>query len=74
MGGSSYRVHSACEDNHFDCDKRVAYIYRATTSKKGTNWRVVWGKITQPHGSNSTVRGKFRTNIPPRAFGARCPG
>merc|ERR1712008_106122 len=60
------------QDSQFYCGKRVAYIYRAKAIKKGTNLRVMWGKITRPHGNSGTVRGKFRKNIPPRAFGARC--
>ena len=44
--------------------KRVAYIYKASTSKSGSKFRVVWGKITRGHGSNGVVRAKFSTNLP----------
>lgn len=60
------------EDSQYYCGKRVAYIYRAKTMKKGTNLRVMWGKVTRPHGNNGVMRSAFRKNIPPRAFGAKC--
>ena len=47
----------------FYLGKRVAYIYKAHTQKAGTNFRVVWGKITRRHGSNGVVRAKFSTNL-----------
>jgi len=63
--------------------KRVAYIYKAKnpkarTSKRNfegklggvTRYRVIWGRIARPHGNGGTVRARFRTNIPPKAFGA----
>jgi hypothetical protein len=31
--------------------KRVAYVYRAQKSVRGSKIRVIWGKITRPHGS-----------------------
>ena len=65
--------------------KRVAYIYKAKlakprTSKRNfegklggvTRYRVIWGRIARPHGNGGTVRARFRTNIPPKAFGAQC--
>jgi large subunit ribosomal protein L35Ae len=30
--------------------KRIAYVYRAKKEIRGTKIRVIWGKITRPHG------------------------
>merc|ERR1712048_238597 len=51
--------------------KRVAYIYRAKSLKNGNRRRVIWGKLTTPHGGSGIVRAKFKHNLPPRAMGAR---
>jgi large subunit ribosomal protein L35Ae len=65
--------------------KRVAYVYKAKTLKprtskrtleagKGggvTRYRVIWGRIARPHGNGGTVRVRFRTNVPPKSFGAK---
>jgi ribosomal protein L35AE/L33A len=31
--------------------KRVAYVYRAQRTVRGSKIRVIWGKITRPHGA-----------------------
>ncbi|CAO1617688.1 unnamed protein product [Jaminaea pallidilutea] len=58
------------KDAQFYCGKRIAYIYKAPTDRKGSKVRVIWGRVTRPHGNSGVVRSKFRTNIPPKAFGA----
>ncbi|KAH8064311.1 hypothetical protein JL722_1174 [Aureococcus anophagefferens] len=40
----------------FYLGKRIAYIYKAHTEKKGTKFRVIWGRVMRAHGS-SGVRG-----------------
>ncbi|WFC99290.1 60S ribosomal protein L33A [Malassezia yamatoensis] len=59
----------SAKDAHFYLGKRIAYIYKAPTEKRGTRVRVIWGRVTRTHGGNGVVRSKFRHNIPPKAFG-----
>ncbi|KAK6533106.1 60S ribosomal protein L33A [Arthrobotrys megalospora] len=58
------------EDAQFYLGKRVAYVYRSKKTVRGSKIRVIWGKITRPHGNNGVVRSKFRNNLPPSSFGA----
>jgi len=39
------------ESAQWYCGKRVAYVYRAQRSVRGSKIRVIWGKVTRPHGS-----------------------
>jgi ribosomal protein L35AE/L33A len=40
----------------FYAGKRVAYVYRAQRSVRGSKIRVIWGKVTRPHGSSLHTR------------------
>eukprot|EP00299_Pterocystis_sp_00344_P001230 c11062_g1_i1.p1 GENE.c11062_g1_i1~~c11062_g1_i1.p1 ORF type:complete len:126 (+),score=4.30 c11062_g1_i1:56-379(+) len=61
---------SCREDTNWYLGKRVAYVFEAPTKKQGSKYRVIWGRLTRPHGNGGTFRAKFRSNLPPRAMGA----
>lgn len=35
----------------FYLGKKVAFVYRAQKEVRGTKIRVIWGKVTRPHGT-----------------------
>ena len=62
------------ESADFYLGKRVYFIYKASTARKGKNgetkYRTVAGKVCRTHGNNGVVRAQFKNNLPPKAMGA----
>lgn len=40
----------------FYLGKKVAFVYRGTKEIRGSKIRVIWGKVTRPHGTYSPLR------------------
>ncbi|KAL1879695.1 hypothetical protein VTK73DRAFT_6870 [Phialemonium thermophilum] len=58
------------EAANFYLGKRVAFVYRGHKEIRGTKIRVIWGKVTRPHGNSGVVRARFTNPLPAKSFGA----
>jgi len=58
------------DEAQFYLGKRVAFVYKAEREIRGSKVRVIWGRVTRPHGNSGVVKSKFTSNLPPHAFGA----
>ncbi|KAI1419369.1 ribosomal protein L35A [Xylaria sp. FL1777] len=56
----------------FYLGKKVAFVYKAPKEIRGTQTRVIWGKVVRAHalGNSGTVQARFSVPLPTKSFGA----
>ncbi|SBS85927.1 60S ribosomal protein L35ae, putative [Plasmodium malariae] len=59
------------KDAQFYVGKRIAYVYRTNKHHNGVKIKCIWGKVCRTHGNSGVIRARFKTHIPPKAFGDR---
>ncbi|RCI11107.1 hypothetical protein L249_7301 [Ophiocordyceps polyrhachis-furcata BCC 54312] len=71
-GTSLIKIEGVDDTNaaNFYLGKRVAYVYRGHREIRGSKIRVIWGKVTRPHGNSGVVRARFTSPLPTKSFGA----
>ncbi|KAF5657189.1 60S ribosomal L33-A protein [Fusarium heterosporum] len=71
-GTSLIKIEGVDDTNaaNFYLGKKVAFVYRGQKEIRGTKIRVIWGKVTRPHGNSGVVRAKFTSPLPSKSFGA----
>ncbi|RFU74381.1 60s ribosomal l33-a [Trichoderma arundinaceum] len=71
-GTSLIKIEGVDDTNaaNFYLGKKIAYVYRGQKEIRGTKIRVIWGKVTRPHGNSGVVRAKFTKPLPSKSFGA----
>ncbi|KAI1812568.1 ribosomal protein L35A [Poronia punctata] len=58
------------EAANFYLGKRIAFVHKAPKEIRGTNTRVIWGKVVRPHGNSGAVQARFSAPLPTKSFGA----
>lgn len=51
---AEHNAQAANRSRSFYLGKKIAYIYKGSTEKRGTKIRVIWGKVTRPHGESTS--------------------